>query len=506
MIRSTVLLVLALGGARGLAAQDSTIAPRPTIVATLTLSEALSQARSNSPAYRQTLNNANTARWSVRGSYGALLPQLSVQSGVGYTGSGQSQFGAFFQQTSGFLSSSYGINLQLQLDGRALTAPGQQRALERATGEEISGAGVSLTADITTQYLTALQAAAQVAVARQQVVRNAEFLRLAQARFQVGQTTLIDVRQAEVTKSRSDVALLRAVQTDNEAKIELERRMGVEPKVDVEQLALTDSFPVTAPDYKVADLLAMASEQNPSLRALKARNLAAGSGVRAAKSEYLPRLFAQAGWSGFTQQYSNTQLLLDQQLGSAQGQLQSCQFNNQVRTGLNLGPATECNVTLGLDPTGTQLLDPVTQRIRDRNSVFPFHYSGQPFQASLTLSLPIFDGFGRSLRIAQARERQLDAEESVRASALQVRADVHGRFLALQTAYKSIGVQAASRESAREQQRLAQDRYRVGVGTSLELSDAQNAVQTAEGEYVNAVYDYHKALAALEAAVGRPLR
>ena len=282
--------------------------------------------------------------------------------------------------------------------------------------------------------------------------------------------------------------------------------MGVEPKVDVEQLALTDSFPVTAPDYKVADLLAMASEQNPSLRALKARNLAAGSGVRAAKSEYLPRLFAQAGWSGFTQQYSNTQLLLDQQLGSAQGQLQSCQFNNQVRTGLNLGPATECNVTLGLDPTGTQLLDPVTQRIRDRNSVFPFHYSGQPFQASLTLSLPIFDGFGRSLRIAQARERQLDAEESVRASALQVRADVHGRFLALQTAYKSIGVQAASRESAREQQRLAQDRYRVGVGTSLELSDAQNAVQTAEGEYVNAVYDYHKALAALEAAVGRPLR
>jgi hypothetical protein len=28
----------------------------------------------------------------------------------------------------------------------------------------------------------------------------------------------------------------------------------------------------------------------------------------------------------------------------------------------------------------------------------------------------------------------------------------------------------------------------------------------AETEYVNAVYDYHKALAVLEAAVGRPLR
>jgi outer membrane protein TolC len=38
------------------------------------------------------------------------------------------------------------------------------------------------------------------------------------------------------------------------------------------------------------------------------------------------------------------------------------------------------------------------------------------------------------------------------------------------------------------------------------VSDAQNAVQRAEGDYVNAIYDYHKAITALEAAVGRPLR
>ena len=70
----------------------------------------------------------------------------------------------------------------------------------------------------------------------------------------------------------------------------------------------------------------------------------------------------------------------------------------------------------------------------------------------------------------------------------------------------AIGVQEANRAAARDQLRLAQDRYRLGAGTSLEVSDAQNAVQQAEGDYVNAVYDYHKAIAALEAAVGRPLR
>ena len=53
---------------------------------------------------------------------------------------------------------------------------------------------------------------------------------------------------------------------------------------------------------------------------------------------------------------------------------------------------------------------------------------------------------------------------------------------------------------------MAQDRYRLGSGSALEVSDARNSVQRAEGDYVNAVYEYHKAIAALELAVGRSLR
>jgi outer membrane protein len=87
-----------------------------------------------------------------------------------------------------------------------------------------------------------------------------------------------------------------------------------------------------------------------------------------------------------------------------------------------------------------------------------------------------------------------------------VRSDVQARYLGLQASYRAIAVQEANRIAARDQLRLAQDRYRLGAGTSLEVSDAQNAVSQAEGDYVNAVYFYHKAIAALEAAVGRPLR
>jgi outer membrane protein len=155
---------------------------------------------------------------------------------------------------------------------------------------------------------------------------------------------------------------------------------------------------------------------------------------------------------------------------------------------------------------GSALLPPVSQEILSQNDPFPIHYRSQPFQAIVALSLPIFTGFSRSLRLSQARALQDDADEDVRARRLLVRTDVHARYLGLETAFQAIAVVASSREAARDQLRLAQDRYRLGAGTALELSDAQNAVQQAEGGYINAVYAYHKAVAALEAAVGRSLR
>ncbi len=487
---------------------DTTVAVRAASSVTLSLEDALKQARANSPTYRQTLNNAGPAKWGVRNAYGNLLPRLNVSSDLGYFGSGQSNVGGgFIQPTSAFLTSGYNLGIQWQLDGRALSAPGQQKALQRATDEDISGAGVSLRSEIVTQYLNTLQATAQVGVARQQVLRNTDFLALAKARYQVGQATLLDVRQAEVTKGQSDVALLRAVQTENEAKLDLIRRMGVEPPAPVEEIALSDSFPVTPPAFDLDTLLKLADAQNPALRSLRARSTAAGWNVRAAKAEFLPTLSVQAGWSGFTQQFTNDNLLLNQTLAEAQSQATDCLYNNQVRSALNLGGEVgNCFASSGLVDGGSALLDPVSQQIRSANNVFPFHYTGQPFQASLRVSLPIFTGFGRSLRVSQAKADEDDADEDARARRLQVRSEVHARYLGLQTAYQAIAVQAANRDAARDQLRLAKDRYRLGAGTSLEVSDAQNAVQRAEGDYVNSVYDYHKAVAALEAAVGRPLR
>jgi outer membrane protein len=478
--------------------------------ATLSLSEALQQARNNNPQYRQRLNNAATARMTVRNAYGQLLPSAQVSGGMDYTGAGRANFGqGLTQQTSAIIGSSWNAGLSWQFDGARLVAPRQSRANQRATESEISSEESNLKFSITTQYLTVLQATAQVAVARQQVERNQNFLDLANAKYRVGQGTLIEVRQAEVQKAQSDVALLRNLQTESEAKLELFRRIGVESPIEITQVELSDSFPVQKPEFDLDQLLQTARDQNPALKALEDRRKAASVGVTSAKTAFLPSLSVRAGWGGFTQEQTDDGLLVRQSQLGAISQAQNCIFQDSIQAllpGRTVQGAAVCFQNAGLDPSGTALTAQSRRAILNANSVFPFDFTKQPFGASLTITLPLFTGFGRSLRLQQARETELDAEEGVRAQAIQVRTDVHSRFLALGTAYQAIAVQAASRDAARDQLRLAQDRYRLGSGTALEVSDAQNSVQRAEGDYVNAIYDYHKSLAALEAAVGRPLR
>lgn len=499
-----------------LAAQGPAVPARPAPAVRVTLAEALEQARRNSPAYRQILNDAGPANWGVRNAYAALAPTMDVSGSTGYTGSGSSTFGgSTFNQTSPSLTSAYALSFNWRFSGAELAATGQQKAARRATLADITNAGEQLRSDITVQYLSTLQATAQTEVARQQVARNADFLALARAKHGVGQTTMLDVRQAEVQKGQSDVALLRARQSESEAKLELFRRIGLSIPADPEAVALADSFAVVEPQYDVQQLVARGKEENPSLLALSARERSAAWNVRSAKSRFFPTVFASAGLRGFTQEFTNESLLLNGRINSAQTVADNCRFQNALIGSLpgggvagfpNGGRIADCNDFAGLDATGDALDPTVKSGLLSRNNVFPFRFTKQPFSASLTISLPIFDGFSRNLQVAQARAQQEDAEEGVRARRLQVETEIRARYLSVQTAYRTIVVQDQNRQAAREQLRLAQERYRLGNGSSLEVADGENSVTRAEGDYVNAIYEYHKAVAQLEFAVGRPLR
>ena len=467
--------------------------------AALSLADAISLARDHNPAYRQALNNRGPAAWGVRNAYSSLLiPSVTTAAGIGYSGQGSQTFlSSSFSQSVSTVSSFYDLSLSWQLSGTTLSQPALAKAQQHAVDADITGAANALVTGVTQQYLTVLQAREQAELARKTRDRNEEFLKLAQARFNVGQATLIDVRQAQVARGQAEVGLLRAQTAVSVEKLRLFEQMGVTAPTEIQAGQLTDTFAVQTPAWELPALLTLAEGQNPALKALRARERAAAWGVRAATSSYGPSVSVSAGWSGFTQQFTDVDPIIFSQQTAFQSQYSACQENNQIRTNAGLSP-NDCSAYLWGASN--------EQALRDANSVFPFEFTGQPFQARLTISLPIFTNFSRTLRVSQARADHGDLEEAVRARGLAVQTEVSQAFLTLQTAFRTIGLQDTNRSAAREQLQLATERYRVGSGTFFELLDAQVAGLRAESDYVNAIYDYHKARAALEAAVGRSLR
>ncbi|MGH7531212.1 MAG: TolC family protein [Gemmatimonadales bacterium] len=474
-------------------------APPAQVPTTLSLADAIAVARDHNPAYRQALNDRGPAAWGVRNAYSSLfIPTVTAAGGMSYTGPGEQTFlTSSFSQSVSTVSSFYDVGLSWQLSGAILSQPGLAKAQQHAVDADVAGAANALTTGITQQYLTVLQAGEQAELARSTLERNEEFLKLAEARYGVGQATLIDVRQAQVARGQAEVGLLRAQTAVSVEKLRLFELMGVTPPVAIAGVRLSDSFALQPPRWELPELLTLAEQQNPALQALRARERAAAWGVRAATSSYGPTVSLSAGWSGFTQQFTDVNPIIASQQDAYRFQYADCQENNQIRESANLAQLDCSDFIFG---AGDE------QAIRNRNSVFPFDFTRQPFQARLSISLPIFTNFSRPLRVSEARAQHGDLEEAVRARGLAVQTEVSQAFLTLQTAYRAVGLQDTNRTAAREQLQLATERYRVGSGTFFELLDAQVAALRAESEFVNARYDYHKALAALEAAVGRSLR
>jgi outer membrane protein len=120
-----------------------------------------------------------------------------------------------------------------------------------------------------------------------------------------------------------------------------------------------------------------------------------------------------------------------------------------------------------------------------------------------TATWPIFQGGLTKALVHQAEAgiENVDAQRSV--EELQVRLDVDSARLAVRAAKATIGAVDDALTSAREQLRLAEQRYATGVGNIIELNDAQVAYTTAAAQVVSARYGLATARAQFLAAMGR---
>lgn len=121
----------------------------------------------------------------------------------------------------------------------------------------------------------------------------------------------------------------------------------------------------------------------------------------------------------------------------------------------------------------------------------------------LTLSLPLFNGYDRTYRVASARAEADRQAALLEQSRQQAGLDVYTQATALNT---QIRVLATARElinSATASADIAQGRFKAGVGTFTDLLNAQSALASARQQLVNADFGVRDAQARLARAVGQ---
>ncbi len=123
--------------------------------------------------------------------------------------------------------------------------------------------------------------------------------------------------------------------------------------------------------------------------------------------------------------------------------------------------------------------------------------------AGINVNIPIFNGFLYSARHQEADLRAKAADQAMRDLADRISRDVRNAWLDTGTAYQRLSVTAELLKEATLALDLAQGRYKLGLSSIVELSQAQLNLTEAQIEDTNAKYDFQVQTAVLDYQIGQ---
>jgi outer membrane protein len=123
--------------------------------------------------------------------------------------------------------------------------------------------------------------------------------------------------------------------------------------------------------------------------------------------------------------------------------------------------------------------------------------------AGANISIPVFNGFLYNADAKEAKLRAQAAQENVRNLRDTIARDLRTAVLNAQTAFQRIGVTQGELDQANLALDLAQARYKIGLSSIVELTQAQLAQTQAEIDFSSARYAYQTALAEVRYQLGQ---
>ena len=125
-----------------------------------------------------------------------------------------------------------------------------------------------------------------------------------------------------------------------------------------------------------------------------------------------------------------------------------------------------------------------------------------PSTFGLTLKIPLFSGFNSTYQIKAAEAAAEAKRAQTEQTRLQVALDVWNVYYSLGTAGQSLHASADLVASAEQSQRVTLGRYKAGLGTILDVLNAQSALASARQQQIQTLYKWHVARVSLAQAMG----
>jgi outer membrane protein TolC len=461
--RTALAAALLASAAGGAAAQQ---APAPGDSLNLSIQDAVNRALSAGDEVHIAERRADVAQAQVGAARAALLPRVTTSGAYThvYESARAQAVGSIFNQPNTY-SANANLNVPLYQGGRAAGGVRAASNTRGATQAELVDTRQSATLDVMQAYLDALLADRLVKIQEANLQLAEQQLAQAEQLEHAGRESRYDVLRARVARANLEPAVIQARADREAATLELKRLVNLPVDAPVrltsalqpaEVQALAQQAGVLAADSASLDTL-------PSVRAARLRAEASRAQVAVARADYLPTIsvFLQSGYQAFPLSGFPT----------SGGRLDTI----------------DC-------PPGSTAGRVCTQQnggwFSDRS-------------AGLQVSWPLFDGFRTRSNVALARAQAdialTQARQAREAAAVQA-ANARNALLAAQAIFAASGQNVAEAEEA---YRLAALRFSRGLGTQLEVQDAQLALLTARTNEARATHGLYLATAGVARALGR---
>lgn len=132
----------------------------------------------------------------------------------------------------------------------------------------------------------------------------------------------------------------------------------------------------------------------------------------------------------------------------------------------------------------------------EKNRYVPYSYVGA------SLSLPIFDGFEKNYKYYQAKQSEKKVNNGLKQLENAIDFELSQSNISLENARTNLRIQDRNLKLATEVVRVSKVKYRQGVGSNLEVTNAESDLKEAQTNYYTALYDLVIAKIDLDKAQG----